>query len=76
MLPVAYQSVASAMVFFCARMEKPKKLPSLPALKLKIRYKDIGQRTHSALFDVRCHFGAWNSNGEIVRGYLKYRRLR
>lgn len=75
-VPAVYQSVASAMVFFCERMEEPKRAPSLPALKLKIRYKDIGQRVHRASFDVLCIVGAWNNDGEIVRGYLKYKRLR
>lgn len=74
MVPPAYQSVASAMVFFCGTKELPKE-PSLPSLKLEIRYKDIGQRTHSVSFDIRCRIGTWNSDGEIVRGYLEYRRL-
>lgn len=75
MVPPAYQSVASAMVLCCGTMKEPKKEPSLPSLKLEIRYKDIGQREYSVSFDVRCRVGWWNSDGEIVRGYLEYRRL-
>lgn len=76
MVPAVYQVVVSAMVFFCEKREEGERVSSLPPLKLKIRYKDIGQRAHSALFDVRCEVGIWKRDGEIVRGYLKYRRLR
>ena len=75
MVPPAYQSVTSAMVYCCGKIKEMQKTPNLPSLKLEIRYKDIGQRVHSVSFDVHCRIGGWNSDGEIVLGYLKYRRL-
>ncbi|MDE0393505.1 MAG: hypothetical protein OYK82_01880 [Gammaproteobacteria bacterium] len=75
MVPLAYQSAASAMVFFCGTTKEMQNVPSLPPLKLEIRYKDIGQREHSVSFDVYCRIGGWNSDGEIILGFLEYRRL-
>ena len=73
-IPDAYAVVVSAMVFIHEREKSPKAM-SVPVLRLNMKYRDIGQRTHRVSFDVRCEVGAWNQHGEILRGYLRHNRL-
>ena len=75
-LPYAYGVVVSAMTFFYSKVEDPPRRLSVPVLRLEMRYRDISRGKCRVSFAIDCDIAVFNGDGEIVRGYLKCKRLR
>jgi hypothetical protein len=58
-LPHAYVVAASAFFHMCAKNKNRQSFPELPALKVTFNYLDIGDRKHTAAFDMELEVGAF-----------------
>ena len=74
-LPYAYGVVVSAMAFFYSKIENPRKDLSVPVLRLDITYRDIARGRCSASFAIDSDIAVFNHEGEILRGYLRCKRI-
>ncbi len=74
-VPDAYAIVVSAMTFFYAKTDKPQKELSVPVLRLDMRYRDIGRGRCRVSYAIDCDIAVFNQDGEIVRGYLRCKRV-
>ena len=74
-VPVAYANVVSAMTFFYSKMTNPQKELRVPELRLDLKYRDIGRSTCRVSFAIDCEIAIYNQDGEIVRGYLRGKRV-
>ena len=71
-VPHAYIQLVSALIFFAAKDKGRKAFPDIPALSLKLEYRDIGDQKHGAGFEVGCELGAFTGEGEILSGSLEF----
>ena len=71
-VPHAYITLVSALLFFNARDKDSKRMPDIPPLTLQLVYRDIGDRKHSGAFEVHCELAAVRGDGEVLHGWLEF----
>ena len=74
-VPHAYMELVSALLYFSAKEKGRHSFPDMPALKLELKYFDIGGDKHKSSFNIELNLITIHGDGEGFHGYMQSRKI-
>lgn len=73
-LPLVFIQLSSAYLYLSAKDKDRKSIPDIPLLRAHVEYLDIGDKPHSADFDISVRIIMFAGNGTFVNGYVESKK--
>jgi hypothetical protein len=73
-LPHAFVLLSSALLFVSAKDKDRKSIADMPRLMARFEYRDIGDRHHVAVFEIKLQIIALGGEGTFIQGYLESKK--
>ena len=73
-IPHAFVLMVSALLFVSSKDTSGKSALNIPPLVAHLNYRDIGNKAHSAVFEITLQIIAFGGDGSFIHGYLESKK--
>ena len=73
-LPLVFIQLSAAYLYLAAKDKDRKSIPEIPPLRAHLKYLDIGDKQHSADFDISIQIVMFAGNGTFLNGYVESKK--
>lgn len=73
-IPHAFVLMVSALLFVSSKDTCGKFVLNIPPLVAHLKYRDIGNKAHSAVFEITLQLIAFGGDGSFIHGYLESKK--
>lgn len=73
-LPLAFIQLSAAYLYLAAKDKDRKSIPDIPPIRAHLEYFDIGDKQHSADFDISIQIIMFAGDGTFVNGYAESKK--
>lgn len=73
-IPPVFVLLTSSLLFVSSKNKDSKSTLSIPQLVARLKYRDIGNKTHSTNFEISLQVTAYGGDGSFFHGYLESKK--